>query len=110
MSENTRISLSLIFSIIAAIGVLYKISRDKKSDNASDIAKAVQSATQFTQLNVKLDGLIQQFADFIKANEKTIEKITVLADDLSEAKNKIQRLIESKEELERRIEKLEGGK
>lgn len=110
MSENTRISLSLLFSVIAAIGVLYKISRDKKSDKTSDIAKAVQSATQFTQLNVKLDGLIQQFSDFVKANEKTIDKISILASELADAKNKIQRLMDAKKELEKRIEKLEGGK
>lgn len=110
MNENSRISLSLIFSLIAAIGVIYKIIRDKKSDNASDVVNAVQSATQFTQLSVKLDGLIQQFSDFVKANEKTIDKISILASELADSKNKIQRLMDAKKELEKRIEKLEGGK
>ena len=109
MTENTTIDFSLIISIISAIGVVYAIISSKRSDVEGDTKKAVDTATRFTELNVKLDMITQQFAEVIRTNEKRADEIVKLNRNISELSAKIERLFEYKDNHEKRIEKLEGG-
>lgn len=108
LNTDTNLSLELLFALIGAAGVIYGIVKSKKSDQAVDIGKAVETATEFTRLNVKLDVMSQQFTEMIRSNEKQIERISQINTEISEIRSRISLLFEYKDALERRIEKIEG--
>lgn len=109
ISADSNVTVSVIFSAIAAIGVIYSILRGRKSDNHEDVADAVERATEFTKLNVKLDVLSQQFSDLIRSNEKTSEKLSLNQKELQDANSRINLLFEYKDNHEARLQRLEGG-
>lgn len=114
LNQDTTLNIGIILALIGAISTIYNMTRSSKQDKAVDVSKAVENAkenaTEFTRLNVKLDVLSQQFAELIRSNEKTLEKISQLNSELAEAFSRIKLLFEYKDQLERRIERLEGGK
>ena len=110
LNQDTTLTIGFILALIGTISIIYNMTRSSKQDKAVDVSKAVENATEFTRLNVKLDVLSQQFAEIIRSNEKTIEKISQLNSEQSEAFSRIKLLFEYKDQLERRIERLEGGK
>ena len=109
MTGDTTVTVSLIFSGLTAIGVIYSIVSSRKSDVEGSTKKAVETATRFTELNVKLDMITQQFAEVIRSNEKRADEIATLNHNISSISSKIERLFEYKDALEKRIARLEGG-
>lgn len=109
MTGDSTVTVSLIFSGLTAIGVIYSIVSSRKSDVEGSTKKAVETATRFTELNVKLDMITQQFSEVIRSNEKRADEIATLNHNLSSVSAKIERLFEYKDALEKRIEKLEKG-
>lgn len=109
MTGDTTVTVSLIFSGLTAIGVIYSIASSRKSDVEGSTKKAVETATRFTELNVKLDMITQQFAEVIRSNEKRADEIATLNHNISSISSKIERLFEYKDALEKRIARLEGG-
>lgn len=110
LGPETSVNLSLILSTISAIGVIYAIASGRKNNVEGDTKKAVETATRFTELNVKLDMITQQFSELIRSNEKKNDEIAQLTHKIASLSSKIERLFEYKDELQKRIEKLEGGK
>lgn len=110
MSGDTTVNLSLIIACISAIGVIYSIYSTRKKDNQTDTAQAVDIATKFTELNVKLDLITKQFNDLIRSNEKEADKISAINHSLLELDSKIERLFEYKDNHEERIKALEEKK
>lgn len=109
MNLSTSIDLSLVVSIISAIGVIYAIKNSKNNSVEGNTKKAVETATRFTELNVKLDMITQQFNELIRSNEKRSDEIAQINHNIASLNSKIERLFEYKDELQKRIEKLEGG-
>lgn len=107
LSSNTNLSLELLFALIGAAGVIYGIVKSRKNDQAIDIGKAVETATEFTRLNVKLDVMSQQFTELIRNNEKQIERISQINTEIAEIHSRLSLLFEYKDALEKRIDKIE---
>ena len=110
LNQETTITIGFILACIAAVGTLFNINHGQKSEKNDDISKAIENASEFTRLNVKLDVMSQQFTELIRTNEKTIEKISQLNNELTEVYSRIKLLFDYKDQLEKRIERLEGGK
>ena len=110
LNQETTITIGFILACIAAVGTLFNINHGQKSEKNDDISKAIENASEFTRLNVKLDVMSQQFTELIRTNEKTIEKISQLNNELTEVYSRIKLLFDYKDALEKRIERLEGGK
>lgn len=109
MNGDTTITLSFVFNGLTALGVIYSIVSSKKNDVEGSTKKAVETATRFTELNVKLDMITQQFTEVIRSSEKKADEIATLNHNISQMNSKIERLFEYKDSLEKRINKLEGG-
>lgn len=114
LNQDTTITAGFILAAFAAAGTLYNIFRGQKNDKNVDVhnavENAVENATEFTKLNVKLDVVTQHFNELIRSNEKTLEKLMQLGNEQTEIYSRIKLLFEYKDQLERRIERLEGGK
>ncbi len=109
MSGNTTITASFLLSCIAAIGVIYNIVSSRKNDVEGSTKKAVDTATRFTQIDVKLEMMMEQNREIIRSNEKKNDEIVSINHNMSLMNSKIERLFEYKDNFEKRFEKLEGG-
>lgn len=108
MSGDTTITASLLLSLIAAVGVIVSILSSRKNDVEGLTKKAVDTATRFTELNVKLDMIMQQFTELARTNEKRGDEIISINHNIAQLSSKIERLFEYKDYLEERIARLEG--
>lgn len=102
ISPNMTIDFSFIFSMIAAIGVIYSIYRSSKSTSKEDI-------TGILKANLKLDSLCNS-TDEIRMD---IKGLTTKIEDLSKTQTKHDAIIEEMrkdiEETKSRVSNLEKG-
>ena len=110
MTTDAMIPVSLIFSFIAAVGVFYNIKNSKNNEQSGATKKEVEIAKMFTELNVKIDILQKQISEFARINEKKSDEIVTINHEIMTINGKLLRLFEYKDEMEKKIEKMEGGK
>lgn len=107
MRLDTTVSISLILSLITAIGVIYNIVKGRKADNSAETQIAVQMATNFTQIEVKLNDLNQKTAETNRNFQKLDDKLDNLADKLSRQDERINTLFRYNDDVKKRLDKLE---
>lgn len=110
MTSEAMIPVSLLFSGIAAVGVFYSIKNSKNNEQSGNTKKEVEIAKMFTELTVKLDMLQTQVSEFARINERKNDEISSINHEISIINGKLLRLFEYKDEMEKKLEKMEGGK
>lgn len=108
MNPDTTVSLSLLISTISAIGVIYAIVRGRKGDTELEKQRAVDMATNFAKIDVKLTELNAKTSETNKTMEKLDEKIDTMNDRMSRQDERINTLYNYYDQVMKRIDKLEG--
>ena len=112
MNLETKITLGLLFAVIAAIANVYAMMRNKKADTKQDtqqeVTNAVNVATQYAQITVKLDNFGQKLTEMQRSSEKTNEKLDNVTDKIARQDERINSLVVGYEECRRRLDQLEN--
>lgn len=107
MGTEQTISLSLIFSSISMIGVIFNIFISMKRENDYNKQKEIQIETHFTQIDDKLEDFLSKMAAIAQKSEKSAEKIDANLQQIAATNERIGTLFRLHDSNERRIEKLE---
>ena len=110
MTPETTISLSVILSILSAIGVIFSIVMTLKKDHREDEARRIDIAEQFAKINVKLDSFCNTMTDMGRKTEKAMDKIEGLSLSINSCNERIETLFRYHEDHEKRIANLEDDK
>lgn len=108
LTPDTTINLSLILATISAIGVIYTIVRGRKGDSEVEKQRAVEMATNFAKIDVKLTELNAKTSETNKTMEKLDEKIDTMNDRMSRQDERINTLFKYYDQVMKRIDNLEG--
>lgn len=108
LTPDTTINLSLILASISAIGVIYTIVRGRKGDSEVEKQRAVEMATNFAKIDVKLTELNTKTSETNKTMEKLDEKIDTINDRMSRQDERINTLFKYYDQVMRRIDSIEG--
>lgn len=108
MGLDTTVSLSLVISSISAIGVIYTIVRGRKGDSELEKQRAVEMATNFAKIDVKLTELNSKTSETNKTMGKLDEKIDTMNDRMSRQDERINTLFKYYDQVMRRIDSIEG--
>ena len=108
LTPDTTINLSLILASISAIGVIYTIVRGRKGDSEVEKQRAVEMATNFAKIDVKLTELNTKTSETNKTMEKLDEKIDTMNDRMSRQDERINTLFKYYDQVMRRIDSIEG--
>ena len=117
VTEETTITLGFILTIIGAVATWYgiyanskqnRISEDKtvKDEYETEIQRRVETAENFTRINMKLDELCRVNADI---RENILNQSQVLnknSNDILKNSNNITLLSQTSEEMSKEIQKL----
>lgn len=110
MGTESTVSLSLIFSTVAMLGVLLNIFISLRRENESTKQKEVQIEKHFAKIDVKLDEFIRMMGDITKNSDRATEKIDSMAQEITKTNERIGTLFRLHDEHENRISKLEEKK
>jgi len=108
LTPDTTINLSLILASISAIGVIYTIVRGRKGDSEVEKQRAVEMATNFAKIDVKLTELNAKTSETNKTMGKLDEKIDTMNDRMSRQDERINTLFKYYDQVMRRIDSIEG--
>lgn len=110
MYSDITISLSLVFSIIAAIGVIVNIVSNVKKNHETEEQKQLDIEKNFVKINMKLDSFCEQTREILKNQEKANDEIKSFSEKLIKEHERVETLFKYKEDHELRIKKLEERK
>lgn len=110
MGTESTVSLSLIFSTVAMLGVLLNIFISLRRETESTKQKEVQIEKHFAKIDVKLDEFIRMMGDITKNSDRATEKIDSMAQEIAKTNERIGTLFRLHDEHENRISKLEEKK
>lgn len=105
--HEITVSLSLIFSIVAAIGVLYNIFATHRRDEEADDKKELEMQKNFTKLEVKLDEFGRQMSEVVRRSEKSGDKLESIGQEITKQNERISTLFRLHDDHERRLKELE---
>ncbi len=102
------VSLSLIFSIIAAIGVVFSIRANIKSTSKQEEDRRIESVEQFTKLNVKLDQFGSLLMELSKKSEAGAARQNLADIEVAKHSEQIETLYRLSDQHEEKIKELEA--
>lgn len=108
--HEVTVSLSLIFSIIAAIGVVFNIFSTHRRDEEADNKKEIEMQKNFTKIEVKLDEFGRQMSEVVRRSEKSGDKIEAIGQEITKQNERINTLFRLNDDHERRLKELEENK
>lgn len=74
ITNDTTISLALIFSIVSVLGVLSSMYNNHKKNKETEERKEIEIEKNFVTLNLKLDALVKNITEMNEsAKEQRIE-------------------------------------
>jgi hypothetical protein len=100
MNADTQISLSLIFSVLASLGVIVAIVQAFKKDNDTRTKEKLDIEKNFVKINLKLDTFCDDVKEILKNQEKSNDELRQLSERAIKDHERI-------EDHERRLTKLE---
>lgn len=117
VTGETTITLGFMLTIIGAVATLYgiyanskqsKISEDKtvKDEYETEIQRRVETAENFTRINMKLDELCRGNADIRKNILNQSQILNKNSNDISKNAKDIALLSQTSEEMTKEIQKL----
>ena len=107
MSPETQVSISLIFSILAAVGVIFTIYSAIRQTHRSDEDRRIENAEQFAKINVKLDQFYIAINELNNRSNTSIEALQRTNLELTKSNEKINTLFKYHDEHEKRLKELE---
>ena len=107
MSPETTVSLSLIISVISAMGVIFTMAMNLKKDHREDEDRRIDNATEFAKLNIKLDTACNIINDVSKKTDNTNEEIKDISISVAKCNERVETLFKYHDEHEKRINDLE---
>lgn len=117
VTGETTITLGFMLTIIGAVATLYgiyanskqnRITEDKtvKDEYETEIQRRVETAENFTRINMKLDELCRGNADIRKNILNQSQILTKNSNDISKNARNIALLSQTSEEMTKEIQKL----
>lgn len=112
MRLDTTVSLSLLFSIISAIGVIVTIYGvfERQHDKSSE--RDIETTKNFVKVNMKLDESCRNLSDIAKAMDKTSDILNSVQRHIIDVDNQLENhdkmLAHHDERLDKLEEKLNG--
>ena len=104
---NQTITFTLMFAIIGVIGTIYSIYNSIQKNNTdsrnAELKKAVETAENFTKINMKLDESCRGIKAIQLSLSKTENDIQKLNNKVMENTGKITTLLQFKNDVEKEI-------
>lgn len=104
---NQTITFTLMFAIIGVIGTIYSIYNSMQKNNTdgrnAELKKAVETAENFTKINMKLDESCRGIKAIQLSLSKTENDIQQLNTKVMENTGKITTLLQFKNDVEKEI-------
>ena len=107
---NEKITLALVFAIIAAAGQIYGILSGHKSNNKQMVTEATNQAAGFARLGVKLDNVAFKVSENQRSFDKMNEKMDNISDQLARQDERINTLFGYYNDNKQRLDALEKGR
>jgi len=107
MRLDATVSLSLLFSIISAIGVIVTIYGvfEKRRDKSSE--RDIETTKNFIKVNMKLDESCRNLSEIAKAVDKTSDILNSVQRHIIEVDNKLENHDKALADHDERLDKLE---
>ena len=110
VSTETTISLTVILSILSAMGVIFSISMGIKKDSREEEERRIDIAEQFAKMNVKLDQFGNTIYEMNRRSEYTMEEMKKVNISIARCDERIETLFKYHDDHEKRLSELEGEK
>ena len=107
MSPETTVSISLIFSILAAVGVIFTIYSAIRQTHRSDEDRRIESAEQFAKINVKLDQFYTAIIELNTRSNTSMESFQKTNLEIARTNENVKTLFRYHDDHEKRIKELE---
>ena len=110
LSTETTISITVILSILSAIGVIFSITMGVKKDTREEEERRIDIAEQFAKVNVKLDQFGTTIYEMNRRSEYTMEEMKKVNISIARCDERIETLFKYHDDHEKRLEEIEGDK
>lgn len=110
ITNDTTIGITVILSIVSAIGVIFSINTALKKDQRDEEDRRIDMAEQFAKINVKLDQVCTTINETNRKTERTIEEIKSVNIAIARCDERIETLFKYHDDHEKRITDLEVDK
>ena len=110
ITSETTIGLTVILSVMSAIGVVFSISTALKKDHMEEEDRRIDMAEQFAKINVKLDQVFTTISETNRRTERTMDEIKSVNISIALCNERIETLFKYHDDHEKRITDLEVDK
>lgn len=110
VSADTTISITVILSILSAIGVIFSITMGVKKDSREEEERRIDIAEQFAKVNVKLDQFGTTIYEMNRRSEYTMEEMKKVNISIARCDERIETLFKYHDDHEKRLAEIEGDK
>ena len=107
ISSDTTIGLTVILSIVSAVGVVFSISMSLKKDNREEEARRIDMAEQFAKINVKLDQVFMTLSETSHKTDRTMDELKGVNIAIARNDERIETLFKYHDDHEKRLIDLE---
>lgn len=108
ITSDTTIGLTVILSVMSAIGVVFSISTALKKDQREEEGRRIDMAEQFAKINVKLDQVFSTINETNRKTERTMDEIKSVNISIARCDERIETLFKYHDDHEKRITDLEA--
>ena len=107
MKLDTTVSLSLLFSIISAIGVIVTIYGVFERQHYKSSERDIETTKNFVKVNMKLDESCRNLSDIAKTMDKTSDILNSVQRHLIDVDNRLENHDKTLADHDDRLDKLE---
>lgn len=107
MKLDTTVSLSLLFSIISAVGVIVTIYGVFERQRYKSSERDIETTKNFVKVNMKLDESCRNLSDIVKTMDKTSDILNSVQRHLIDVDNRLENHDKTLAYHDERLDKLE---
>ena len=107
ISSDTTIGLTVLLSIVSAVGVVFSISMSLKKDHREEEERRIDMAGQFAKINVKLDQVFMALSETSHKTDRTMDELKGVNIAIARCDERIETLFKYHEDYEKRLTDLE---
>jgi hypothetical protein len=107
ISSDTTIGLTVLLSIVSAVGVVFSISMSLKKDNREEESRRIDMAEQFAKINVKLDQVFMTLSETSHKTDRTMDELKDVNIAVARCHERIETLFKYHDDHEKRLTDLE---
>ena len=107
ISSDTTIGLTVLLSIMSAVGVVFSISMSLKKDHREEEERRIELAGQFAKINVKLDQVFMTLSETSHKTDRTMDELKGANIAIARCDERIETLFKYHDDHEKRITDLE---